>query len=955
MEAALALAAISGGFLYARYKKVREGFDDTLVNPSVSNTLGTAFTQYVQDAASRHNPISNLTNPTRNPLFPDGSTATDAQNQNRSLRNLLRSVVASPKEPSFSLSAQNMGNISVNTGNGGKAIEGAKMCEKITSVDCDAFDDPNFASNCGICHEGGKNSKGENSFGGLFLSEESRLNAEDAAKSMSSRKLNYSPTVGTCSPHKFSVTKAQCIKIKNQMQCEKEQNFGIPGCSQCLQDERFYSIDEIAGKIDPYFILIGKGKVTITKDGSTEKTEIELGNSPKKVEMTDFQEGQRVFFDLSGATSELAGYLEGNTASGLFSVDMIRLIEKDSVTNAKPRVTGIAQINSGSFNVMRPGRGKSSAVFQLTNVFTFLDPTDEDAALCSANPFITKAESATFLNTSTCYKKDQVPGRYSLDCLKETFTNAGCLVEGDGYPSTQEKAEKLMKDTAGKNLTIGEIAAKVYAASQASYSGQRGDQKLSIQEWDSVSKFCRGIPITNPCSNPDTNNPLSVDCLDYIWKNKGAIETGPDRLGPTYTNGRASSLSGTAQQFCTSRGTMAPINDDGKENAAAISEARSKGGVQAIKEFYNSIHGMANDNSRTETERATAIKQCYGVSLADLPTNNDPDMHNLTSCVPQTIISTLSQTPTSQTIIYKDNWVWSFTIVPKGVVNAWANLFLGNQVGKANLAGNRLPALYFAPNTTNLFISIQGKNNQFCEIGNVQLPLNKTTNIVISYIDGELVVKTITDGVETNFSKRCPGSPKGVTTLYAPSPWNPRFNGELTNLSFCTFDSNTTSVLDYKPGRTKTAQFNFQPVESLSRLRPAKILTSYGGAPWGTKWGIQFPTDKGIQWIWNTPTAASGANGNPVNFYKFWTNNTDSSINANLWVSADNSAKIYINDNLIGETNGKYEVSLPPGENKIQIEAINAAKWANDPAGLAVYCFTPNSTLFVSNESWLTS
>jgi hypothetical protein len=225
---------------------------------------------------------------------------------------------------------------------------------------------------------------------------------------------------------------------------------------------------------------------------------------------------------------------------------------------------------------------------------------------------------------------------------------------------------------------------------------------------------------------------------------------------------------------------------------------------------------------------------------------------------------------------------------------------------------------------------------------------------MINYIDGELIVKTVTDGVENKFSKSCPGCPKGVATLYTPSPWNPRFNGDLTNLSFCTFDSNTTSVLDFKPGRTKTAQFNFQPVESLSKLRPVNILEAYGGGPWGTTWGIQFPTDKGIQWIWNTPTAASGANGNSVQFYKFWTNNTDSNITANLWVSADNFAKIYINDNLIGENSGKYEITLPPGENKIHIEARNLAKWEADPAGLAVYCFTNSSTLFVSNESWLT-
>jgi hypothetical protein len=952
MEAALALAAISGGFLYNRYKKVREGFDDTLMNPAVSTSLGNDFSSYTKNSATRYNPISNLTNPSRNPLYPEGS---NIQEKNKLLRNLLRNVVAKPSDPSFNLSGANMGQIAINDGTGGKAIEGSKICEKITSIDCNAFDDPNFAANCGICHEGGKNSKGENIFGGLFILEDDKLNAEEAAKAMRSRRINYRPTVGQCGPNKFSVTKSQCIKIKNQLECEKQQNFGIPGCSQCFQDEKFYSIDETAGKSDPHFILIGKGTVKITKEGSNTTQTIVLAESPKKVEMQDFKEGQTVTFELIGADSEMAGYIEGNTSSGLFSVDMVRLIEKDSITNAKPRVTNIVQINSGSFNVMRPGRGQPSAVFILKNVFTFLDPSDEDAKLCSASPLITKEESATFLNSSTCFKKDQVPGRYSLDCLKETFTNAGCTINGNGYPSTQEKANILMND-GSKNLSIGEIAAKVYKASLESYSGQRGTQKISLQDWDTVSMFCRGIPITNPCSNPDTNNPVSVECLDYIWKNKGATETGPTSFGATYTNTNASSLSGKAQQFCTTAGTMAPIGDDGQENTKAIEIARSKGGISQVKAFYNNIHGTANDNTKTDSERKTAIQECYGIDLRDIPAFDTTVGDNLTTCVPQTIVATLPQTSTTKTITIKDNWSWSFTIIPRGTVNGWANLFLGNQVGSSNQPGTRLPALYFQPNTTNLFVSIQGKDNKICEIPNIEIPLNKKTNVIINYIDGELVVKTNTDGNESKFSKSCPGCPKGVATLYTPSPWNPRFNGDLTNLSFCTFNSNTSSVLDYKPGRTKKAQSNFQPLETLATLRPTNILTYYGdpNSPWRTTWGIQFPTNKGIQWIWNTPTAASGAGGNPVQFYKFWTNDKDSNIVANLWVSTDNFGKIYVNDNLIGENTGKYQITLPPGENKIHIEARNAGAWATDPAGLAVYCFTDNSTLFVSNESWLT-
>jgi hypothetical protein len=807
MEAILALGVISSGFLYNRYKQVREGFNDTLVNPSVSSTLGTEFTQYTKDAASRFNPISNLTNPSRNPLYPEGSNVTT---QNNSLRNLLRNVVAKPKDPSFNLSGANMSAVAINTGSGGKAIEGSKICEKITTVDCSAFDDPNFAANCGICHEGGENSLGEASFGGLFILEDDKLNAEDTAKAMRSRRINYRPTVGTCNAHKFSTTKSQCIKIKNQLECEKQQNFGIPGCSQCFEDERFYSIDESAGKSDPHFILVGKGRVKITKEGST-ANEIDLGNSPKKVEMSNFNEGQRVFFELIGADSEMAGYIEGQTASGLFSVDMVRLIEKDSVTNAKPRVTNIVQINSGSFNVMRPGRGRTNAVFELTNVFTFLDPTDEDAKLCAAAPLITTEASATFLNSSTCFKKGQAPGKYSLDCLKETFTNAGCTTSGTGYPSTQAKADALMKDSSGKNLSVGEIAAKIYKAGLESYSGQRGTQKLSLEDWNTVSMFCTGQAITNPCSSPDTNNPVSVECLDYLWKNKGATESGSNRLGPTYTtNTNASSLSGTASQFCTTSGTMAPIKANGQENTEAITAARSKGSIQAVKDFYNTIHGTANDNSKSDSDRKKAIEECYGVNLREIPANDLTVGANETLCVPVTKVPSMTGVVNNRgPIEVKDNWIWTFSITPTGVVqDDWANLFMVNMGGPSGKFGSRSPALYFQPGTTRLYVSIRAKdNNVYDNSPDVQLPLNQQTTVYISYTDNKLTVK-YTGAVETISTITVPECFKGQGTLYATSPWNKPFIGTIENLSYCTFESKTLSVLDYMPGRARTNRPN---------------------------------------------------------------------------------------------------------------------------------------------------
>lgn len=873
MEAILALGVISGGFLYTRYKQVREGFNDTVVNPTVTKTFGNELTQYIENAATRYNPIMNLVNPLNNPLFPTETSKQQGNQTTQEVRNALRSIDAVPQPTSFSLVPSNMGNIAINTGSGANVIDAVPICEKISTVDCNAFDDPNFAANCGICHDGGENSKGEPTFGGLFVLPNDKLTAEEGAVAMRSRRINYKPTVGKCSPYKFSATKKHCQKLKNQLECESQQNFGIPGCSQCIQDERFYSIDESAGKTDPYFILAGKGKITVKKLDSTVVQEIELTNSPKKVDMEDFKEGQIVTFELKNATDELAGYLEGNTASGKFSIDIIRLIQRDLVTNAKPRVTGVLQINSGSFNIMRPARGKSNAIFQLTNVFTFIDPTDEDAALCSASPFVTKSDSATYLNTSICYKKDQVPGRYSLACLQETFTSAGCTVDGTGYPSTQEKGSALMKDTSGKNLSVGEIAANVYSASQDSYSGQRGTQKLSLEEWNKVSMFCRGIPITNPCSNPDTNNPLSVECLDYLWKNKGATEKGPARLGPTYTNSNASSLSGDTLQYCTTSGTMAPIGNNGKENTTAIESARFKGGIEQVKAFYNTIHSIANDNSKSDTDRKKAIDECYGINLREIPANDITVGANETLCVPITKVPSMTGTVNNRgPIEVKDNWIWTFSITPTGVVkDGWANLFLVNKGGATNRGfGTRMPSLYFAPGTTRLYVGITAKdNNVYDNSPNVQLPLNQVTNVFISYVDDKLTVK-YTGAVETITTITVPECFKGEGIFYATSPWNPPFIGTIENLSYCTYASKTLSVLDYMPGRSKTNRPNDELPQPPTPPPPClpRAATIYSGCGYGYGLKSAHDTQCGSLNATYKIIADGVSNGNPCNLQR---------------------------------------------------------------------------------------
>jgi hypothetical protein len=963
MEGLLPLAALigaSGSILYATFtKKRKEGFNASV--ESVEAAMGPTHNQFVKDGASRFNPLMNLMNPAANPLYPDGSKPSDAAIQTQKVKQALVGALATPMNPSFQLSPLVDNSIAINLGSGGIGPQAIKVCEKLKEINCDAFDDPNFAFSCGVCHEGGKDSGGNSVVGGLYILEDAKESAEVNAKRMGSRRVNYTPSVGSCSPGKFSVTKEQCLRLKNQMECKAKQSFDVPGCSQCYQDETFQYIGKDILRGVPSLFLSGSGAFSITLAKTGFKKSGVLADAPQRIELSDFQEGDilQIKVDLETGAGFVAGYLQGTTASGEFSLDLARIVKTDAITNQTPRLSGQLLINGENYTLMRPGRGQKTMQLVVQNPFTFIDPSEtEEAAACSASPYITKQTSAEFLNSGVCFKKGQGPGKFSLECLQNLFTNAGCDTKGEAYPTDEKSAKALMTGANGQLLRVAEIAQTIYDASQYAYTGMKGGEKLSIPEWDSYSRFCTGKRITSPCDGDNKESgPLSTECLSYLWQNKGAADKNPGGTGPTYTNVlSASSLDGRTSQFCTRAGTMAPINANGQVNAAAVAEARKAGGVEAVKSLYNTIHLKANDNSLKDGERRSAIEKCYGIGLNELPSNTLEAGVNETTCVPQTKVPSMTGVPKDMGLIdVNDNWIWSFSITPTGTSDSWASLFLVNQGGATNRGnGSRMPALYFFPGKTRLVASIVGKNNQICDTSpEVELPLNKVTNVYLSYIDGKVTLK-YTGAVQAVVTNTCPECATGPATFYATSPWNPSFVGRITNLSYCTFQSKTKSVLDYKPGRTKTPmqQRNYEPMDWSKASKPVSVLASWGQGPWGTWWASSFPGSDATKWIWSNPGAlANEPSTSFFSFFKRWTNTTGAPIRAKVWVAIDNAGSLFVNDNLVGNNTsnlGVYEITLPVGESKIQVDARNGG----GPAGVLFVAKSGDSTLFASDSTW---
>lgn len=301
---------------------------------------------------------------------------------------------------------------SVPSGDLSPVLKSIKMCEKVTTAKCSAFDDPNFSSTCGLCMEIGTNSMADKSVGGLFLLPKERKFAKDNQKG--NFLPDYLPTVGTCPAGFFVTTKDECLRLEKQIQCRKSSTFDSPdGCSQCYGDLSYSIVDS---KTDPDLVR-GSGSLHITGLGVLEYNEVGQNNKGvvnlskmtqpyiinlmggemstinlylKKAiipvpysEYTVYKIDDMVIFDrfiytmVEGANAPgyapnrqgdtlwtkempqseyvapppnyLAGYLSGDTSDdSSFTFDMFRLIQTDTLSGRKPRAVGSMNMKNAS-------------------------------------------------------------------------------------------------------------------------------------------------------------------------------------------------------------------------------------------------------------------------------------------------------------------------------------------------------------------------------------------------------------------------------------------------------------------------------------------------------------------------------------------------------------------------------------------------------------------------------
>jgi len=429
--------------------------------------------------------------------------------------------------------------------------------------------------------------------------------------------------------------------------------------------------------------------------------------------------------------------------------------------------------------------------FKVVIPSTMRDPTlEEDISLCPIGPIASTSEAVTRLNAGSCSQlvngQPQGPGNYSDKCIQQLFLGSGCTVKGTGYPSdSQKKTKYTTNGTTGDNLETDDIKNNLDDLYKIATTGTNSNNDTMAEKTvEKAALECLGEIRIDPCaSSTSATGPHTAQCLDYLFRSAGANNK---NIGPTY-QGMMNRSSGTATNinkpimYCQRVGSMSPITEKGKLNNDAIAIANSKGGVNAVKEFYRKIHYDANFNSVVATQKI-ALKQCYGIGVTPKPPVC-PILPCSNILLPRNV--SLSKGNKIGTVVHSGNFELAFKINVKGIVSGWGSILHFTQSGNDCCSfGDRSPGIWFYPNTTKIYL-ILGDSANGGDWGprelEMILPNNKESTFMLK-CDGRSITITI-NGI-TYKSTQPDTRPSGNFHVWAANSFHDAANADLKDLCF---------------------------------------------------------------------------------------------------------------------------------------------------------------------------
>ena len=653
----IALTGISlASLIGLRIKRnVQEGF---AVLPATND----GYPDSIETSQSRYNKLTGMVNPLINGLIPVGTDKAEAARIRNSARGAFGKVGASfDVKNSETLRLTDLTNKTVPRNDTNESIFGAIQFCREAGKDPQPFTlynkdgsvkskgrvsaDGNweFDEVCGVCLSRGMDEEGRAFTGiqGMVLDPNTR---EQADKEKNNNGYAYSriiPPLATCegAPNDpvFAGNGKDLILFQKRWRCIHNKQIGTDDeCGLCYENDSYSHVSRDTDTNQISLVLRGSGNANISVREQNVTSFALDAKTSRTVELKNAKEGDvfRVVISKPGDTPTVWGYLTAsNPNGGTFTMPLNLLTVIDDKTGSVPTKSGaFYYFDDVGVDVaaMRSSRGNDTGNLRGTIPFTFVAPDEFSAIDCPAAPFQTKIASVSaFATDQPCFAKGSKPGKYNDECLKQRVLDVGCTNAGTLY----DKPGVLnMKDGVPQNLQMIHNAL------------------LEINDMDMIdpvaTKMCSGRTIETPCdpfiAKPDlklgaaafNDNPRdkllkeqAIQCLSYLYNNKGANESGPSpRVGPTYSGlvRYANNQREKKNIYCLPEGALNPgNNEDGLRTLATIADRGYRGqtSVGAVKKFLNEQLEMAADmtrNANTDPDRKAAIKNCFGKSLNSL-------------------------------------------------------------------------------------------------------------------------------------------------------------------------------------------------------------------------------------------------------------------------------------------------------------------------------------------------
>lgn len=219
----------------------------------------------------------------------------------------------------------------------GMVQEKINFCESQKSLDCGKLGDPRMAE-CGICLDGGKDSRGRFHRGGMYISSADQISANERA-SATGKAATYKPTIGSCPAANFVLMKETCEARSAQLKCI---HAGVPTdgnpCGQCFGGPSgllLYTVPPGQQKPLSYSAILnvnhpgtgnsgGASLIVLDQNGN------QLGAmAPSTVSLYDprqmaltLYEGQQITIQIFGAPQVWCGWLSNPAGNRTVSLDV---------------------------------------------------------------------------------------------------------------------------------------------------------------------------------------------------------------------------------------------------------------------------------------------------------------------------------------------------------------------------------------------------------------------------------------------------------------------------------------------------------------------------------------------------------------------------------------------------------------------------------------------------------